>query len=124
MVWTDRSSLAPLPSRSHDDRRHCQTADVDVVARPVICGDAFIRAWPTTSAIRLRGSARPPRDSAAADAEVRLGQPKEPRRGSRPAVDGNRECCADLTHALVTEPAQTFDERSERHTLDGVEVHH
>jgi hypothetical protein len=41
---------------------------------------------------------------------------------SRPAVDGSRECCADLTHALVTEPAQTFDERSERHTLDGVEV--
>ena len=37
---------------------------------------------------------------------------------SRSAVDGNRECGADLTHVLVTEPAQTFDQHSVGHTLD------
>ncbi len=39
------------------------------------------------------------------------------------AIDGDRECRADLVHLVVAESAQTFDEDGDGDALDGVEVH-
>jgi hypothetical protein len=39
------------------------------------------------------------------------------------AIDGDRQSRADLSHAPVAQPAQTLGQRSDRNTLNRVEIH-
>jgi hypothetical protein len=39
------------------------------------------------------------------------------------AGNGDVDGLADLQHPLVAESSETLDERRERHTLDGIEIH-
>jgi hypothetical protein len=38
------------------------------------------------------------------------------------AFDGHVECCAHLSHAVVTESTEALDKDPDGHALDGVEV--